>query len=232
MPQIMLTDSGVRSTKVIRLNDSAMNVFEKLPPDLQYLIGPAEKFGGYQFDDQIAEFLDRATETEMEELAAIAERFRLNGHSQEFDAFLDQFPITDHEESARLYFLFGLIDAAGIDFSDPNWNTVESHMESLQRFGSFRLASERVHAAKFLADFGNDARAAIPLLQNACFDQDERVRVWAHYALAKIQGGADIHIAAIRNILFSHDGLDEFDCYDIVGMEAKAALESLTGNAG
>ena len=56
---------------VRRLNDSAMDVFAKLPPDLQYLMGPAEKFGRYQFDDQIAGFLDRATETEMDELAAI-----------------------------------------------------------------------------------------------------------------------------------------------------------------
>ncbi len=209
-----------------------MDVFAKLPPDLHYLIGPAERFGRYQFDDQITEFLDRATESEMDELATVAERYRLNRHSVEFDAFLDRYSITDHEQSARLYFLFCVIDAAGIDFSDPDWNTVESHMESLQRFGSFRLASQRAHAAKFLADFGNDAIAVVPLLETACSDEDERVRVWAHYALARIHGDVENHVAAIRNIFSSHNELDEFEFYDDVGMEAEAALELLNGIAG
>jgi len=209
-----------------------MDVFTELPSDLHYLIGPAEKFGCNQFDDQIADFLDRATESEMDELAAVAERFRLSGHSHEFDAFLDRFPITDHQQSAQLYFLFGVIDAAGFDFCDPDWNTVESHMESLQRFGGYRLASKRAHAARFLADFGNDANAAVPLLKTACSDGDERVRVWAHYALAKIEGDVEFHIGAIRNIFSSHSDLDEFDCYDEVGMEAEAALELLTECAG
>lgn len=208
-----------------------MDVFPRLPTELHYLIGPAEKFGRYQFDDQIAEFLSSATESERNELVAVAERFRLNRHDHEFHAFLDQYPITDHEESACLYFLFGVMDAAGIDFSDPNWNTVESHMESLKRFGSYRLASKRAHAARSLGDFGDDATTAISLLQTSCADEDERVRVWAHYALAKIQGTTDIHVAAIRDIFSAHDTLDEFDLYDDVGMDAEEALNLLTGNA-
>jgi len=209
-----------------------MGVFSKLPAELQYLIAPAEKYGRHQFDHQVGEFLARVTDAEMDELASVAERFRLNGHSVAFNELLDRYPITEHEQSALLYFLFGVIDAAGIEFSDSDWNTVESHMASLQRFGSFRLASERAHAARFLADFGRDATPAIPLLKTACSDEDERVRVWAHYALAKLQGHVQNHESAIREIFSHHAELDEFDCYDDVGTEANAALELLNETTG
>jgi hypothetical protein len=209
-----------------------MDIFSLLPPELQYLISPAKKFGQYQFDGQVDEFLDRATQSELEELASVAERFRLNRHSVAFDAFLDRYPITDHDQSALLCFLFGVIDAAGFDFSPPDWNSVESHMDSLQRVGSFRLASERAHAARFLADFGCNASPAIPLLGAACNDEDERVRVWAHYALAKVQGNVEDHIAAILSILSSHNEIDEFGFRDEIGTAANSALELLTEISG
>ena len=178
-----------------------MSLYEKLPKDLKYLAAHAEEYGRHQYDEQIGEFLDRATENDMAQLAEVAERYRANDHATLLGKFLDQYPITDHDESARLYFLFGVIDAAGIDLSDPNWNTIESHMESLRRFGSFRLASERMHATKFLADFGVDAGPAIPLLQQCRTNGDYRVRVWSNYALFRVDAEKNEFIEDIRAYL-------------------------------
>jgi len=204
-----------------------MDVYAKLPVELKYLIAPAEKFGNYSSEIQIGEFLEQAVESDLAELSAIAERYRLNKHARILETFLDEFRITEHDQSFRLYNLLGIIDAAGFDFSEPNWDTVEHQMESLQQFGSFRLASKRMWAARFLPDFGDAAKKAIPLLQIACSDEDERVQVWAHYALVKMEGNRDIHIEAIRKIFFAHDELDDLDMYDEVGSEAEEALELL-----
>ncbi len=204
-----------------------MDIYAKLPAELKYLVAPAEKFGNYSSEIQIGEFLDQAVESDLEELSAIAERYRLNKHARILDAFLDKFRITEHDQSFRLYNLLGLIDAAGFDICEPNWDTVERQMESLQQFGSFRLASERMFAAKSLVDFGDSAKKAIPLLKIACSDEDERVQVWAHYALVKLEGNRDIHIEAIRKIFFAHDELDDLDMCDEVGSEAEEALQLL-----
>ena len=95
-------------------------------------------------------------------VARVAERYRLSEHHELVSDFLDEYPITDYLESAKLYFLFGVMVDAGFALSPDNWNTVERHIETLGKFGSFRRASERAFAARFLADFGDQARPAIP----------------------------------------------------------------------
>jgi len=50
----------------------------------------------------------------MDELRAIAARIRREGCRNRIDGFLDEYDMTEHEESACLYFLLGMIDAAGI----------------------------------------------------------------------------------------------------------------------
>jgi hypothetical protein len=86
-----------------------IGVLAQLPDALSYLIGPAMKYGRYHFEEQMSQFLEHATPDEMEELAIIAERVLVNDHYQEVNCFLDQYSITDHEESANLYFLFGVL---------------------------------------------------------------------------------------------------------------------------
>jgi hypothetical protein len=88
----------------------------RLPPDLQYLISPAMRYGKYQWDHEIFEFLDSASEEEMEELAAIAERVLLNDDYPRVLAFLNEYPITGTRESACLYSLFGVMDYADLQF--------------------------------------------------------------------------------------------------------------------
>lgn len=136
--------------------------FAFLPHELDYLIEPAMKYGVHQFDADVDSFLARATDSELEELARVVEHVRLNDHDDLIGCFLDDYPITDSAESANLYFLFGVIDAAGVAPADDSWNTVESRIKSLQQFGSYRLASERMHAAKALAAFGGAASGSAP----------------------------------------------------------------------
>jgi hypothetical protein len=84
-----------------------------------------------------------------------------------------------------------------------------------------------MHAAKFLTDFGEAAKPAIPSLRRALQDEDQRVQVWAHFALAILEGNRAGHIRALRSIMRAHSEKDEFGDYDEIGMEAEAALEKL-----
>jgi hypothetical protein len=206
----------------------SIGVLRNLPTELDYLIDPALKYGVHQTDDDHFEFLKRATPEEMDELASVAERFRLSEHHDQVADFFDAYPITEHAESAKLYWLFGLMGDAGLPLSPENWDTVERHIDSLRRFGSFRIASERAHAAMLLADFGKDAAQAIPDLRRAVQDEDLRVQVWAHYALAVIEGNCAAHEQAIREIYSRHNKKDPIGCHvDDVGEDAAAALEKL-----
>lgn len=155
----------------------------------------------------------------MEFLSSLAERYVVNAHEAEVYAFLDRYPITDYEGSARLYYLLGVIDAAGFDLTSADWNTVDSHITSLQQFGSFRLASERMHAAKLLAEFGSDAKRAIPLLRRALADEDHRVRVWANYAICEITGS--------RRDLIDNITIELHDPDSEVKTEAASALAKI-----
>lgn len=52
----------------------------------------------------------------MEELASIAERVLIHGDYAKVIHFLDSHRITDSEEAANLYFLFGVLDLADLEF--------------------------------------------------------------------------------------------------------------------
>lgn len=92
-------------------------ILDLLPEDLKYLIKPAMEYGCHHIDDDIFDFLDRATEREMEDLATIAERVLIRGDYARVIAFLDKHPITDSDEAANLYFLFGVLDYADLQFA-------------------------------------------------------------------------------------------------------------------
>jgi hypothetical protein len=203
----------------------AIGVLARLPADLQYLVAPAMKYGINQTDDQRQRFLRSVSEDTLDELRRVAEHYRASEHHDLVGDFFDTYPITEHKESAYLYWLFGIIDEAGIQLSADNWNTVQRHISSLGKFGSFRLASERGIAAKFLAEFGALAQPAIPALRRALEDDDFRVRVWAHYALAVIEGHPEAHLAAVKEIYSHYDKKDEWGYHvDEIGGEACEAL--------
>lgn len=201
--------------------------FVHLPLELEYLIEPAMTVGVNHFDADINRYLDNATDEQWESLESLSEKIHQKGHMEAIDLFLDEYSITEYKESANLYFLFAVMDAADVLPKDGSWNSVDNHIKSLGKFGSYRLASGRMWAARFLADFGYRAKTAVPYLKKALNDEDERVRVWAHYALLIIDGDRDEHEAAIRQIYSQHDERDDWDMLDYVGMEAHAALEKL-----
>ena len=93
-----------------------LGVLRKLPAELAYLAAPAMKFGVHQSDDDVGEFLDNATKAEMSELAAIAKKVLQNDHYALVNEWLDTYDMTEHEEAANLYFLFGVMDWAELPF--------------------------------------------------------------------------------------------------------------------
>ena len=90
--------------------------WSKLPESLRYLQEPAEKYGAIEFEGLILEFLDKASQEEMNELRSLADRIRLNGDVDTIDQWIDAYPFPEHEESARVYFFMLLLDLAGLDF--------------------------------------------------------------------------------------------------------------------
>lgn len=88
----------------------------ELPPELAYLVQPAMKYGVHQFDEDIDSFLENATDAELAELAALAERVKINDHYPAVNDWLDDHEIDEHEEASNLYFLFGIMDAADLEF--------------------------------------------------------------------------------------------------------------------
>ena len=92
-----------------------IGVLAKMPPELHYLIEPVLQCGCRTEWDAFA-FLDNATKEEMNKLAQVAERVLRGNHYPLVNLFLDEYQMTKHEECARLYFFFGLLDHGGLKF--------------------------------------------------------------------------------------------------------------------
>jgi hypothetical protein len=90
-------------------------VLVNLPAALHYLIEPALRLG-LATEPDIFQYLDEVSPQQNDELRRIAERVLANDHYPMVNKFLDAYPITDHDESAKLYFLFGALDYSGLQF--------------------------------------------------------------------------------------------------------------------
>ena len=91
-------------------------LLQSLPVALKYLHRPASMYGIYQFDQDVDDFLDSATAEQRDDLAAVATRVRINNHYPIVLDFLSKHDIEDSSDCACLYFLFGLLDRAGLSF--------------------------------------------------------------------------------------------------------------------
>jgi hypothetical protein len=90
--------------------------WNKLPAALRYLAGPAEVYGGLQYDHAIYDFLQRhMTPEERAELRALSEKYRRDGEA--IDRWLDEFPMTAHPEARLVYFTRYLVGTA----ADMGW---------------------------------------------------------------------------------------------------------------
>jgi hypothetical protein len=82
--------------------------WSKLPQDLAYAREPAEKYGGYQFDAKVQEFFENASDQQLKELREFTAKVRRQNDEPKFKEWIRSFRMTDHPESALVYFLFGL----------------------------------------------------------------------------------------------------------------------------
>ena len=87
-----------------------------LPEELQYLIGPALRYGQYQFESSMFDFLDKANRSQLAELRDTATRVKKSSHYLQVNHFLDKYSMTEYPECAKLYFLFGVMDHADLSF--------------------------------------------------------------------------------------------------------------------
>jgi hypothetical protein len=90
-------------------------VLAHLPSELHYLIEPVLRYACAN-EMEIFSFLDRMGEEEKAELGRIADRVLKNNDYPKVLRFLAKNEITDHVESAKLYFFFGLLDYSGLKF--------------------------------------------------------------------------------------------------------------------
>ncbi len=93
------------------------SILDNLPPSLQYLKDPALRYGVHQFVGDVDEFLSAATSDEMSELAEIAARVLSEDHYPIVLQFIKEYQITEYPDAACLYFLFGVLDYAGLKFA-------------------------------------------------------------------------------------------------------------------
>jgi len=81
--------------------------WSKLPPSIAFLAKPAEEYGRYQFPGEVDRFFRRITKEELKELKQLARVCREN--KKVISDFL-ALPMTEHPESAYVYFLLGVLD--------------------------------------------------------------------------------------------------------------------------
>lgn len=89
---------------------------EQMPPELHYLIEPARRYGRYQFDDDIARFLEQASTEDMVRLGTVADKVNINKHYPLVTEWVNSNNMVENEEVAQLYFLFGVMDMADLSF--------------------------------------------------------------------------------------------------------------------
>lgn len=93
-----------------------IGVLSLLPDDLKYLVAPALEYGVNQFGDDVDSFLVQASDEELKLLEELAGKVLKQNDYARVNKWLDQYPITDYQEAACLYFLFGILDTADFRF--------------------------------------------------------------------------------------------------------------------
>jgi hypothetical protein len=88
--------------------------WSNLPSELEYLREPADSFGRYSSEGEVGDFLARATPEDLELLARTAEQVRVNRHHELITQWFERNPFDTHYEAWLVYWLFGVMDHAGL----------------------------------------------------------------------------------------------------------------------
>ncbi len=84
----------------------------KRPADLRYLAGPVTRYGAFQFDNRILDFLEnQMTEAERGELRELGRLMARDWDA--IRAWLDAHPMTEHREAALVYFTLHMLALGG-----------------------------------------------------------------------------------------------------------------------
>lgn len=222
----MLAESRSRK-KQEQMAKQRMNP-EAVPPELREFVPLVEKWGCVRGDTERLERGWRAEDNAaaLEQLRTLAAQWT-DEKGAIFAAWVDEHPITESHETAKFYFTLMMLDELDLYPKRQAADPIGDLVKDLGSFGSFRLASRRMHAAGLLPHYGEAAAVAIPELRRAVGDEDGRVRVWAHYALARFTADADEHRTAIDAMLKENSQTDDMGLLNEIGMEAAAALERL-----
>lgn len=93
----------------------------------------------------------------------------------------------------------------------------------------------RMHAAKSLGDLGEFSRKATADLMERTRDENERVALWAHYALARISSGDPQYVEAVGDALGSNNydvQCDAAEALRLMARKARTQVPKLVGALG
>jgi hypothetical protein len=117
-----LADNGIEpfdSREIDLLPEKRKLDWNKLPDSLHYLIPTTDIYGHLHSEQLVEEFLLNADQPSIEQLASLAEEIRSKQHYAVVLAWLKKYPIDKHPEACKIFWLFGLLDLAGLDFESP-----------------------------------------------------------------------------------------------------------------
>lgn len=88
--------------------------WDNLPGELSYLIAPADRYAPYYAEGAMLEFLEAAGPEDWKRLQQTSDTIRKHGHLETISVWIDRYPMTEHEESWRVYTLMLLLDHADL----------------------------------------------------------------------------------------------------------------------
>lgn len=195
---------------------------DNVPDQLVQFLPIVQKWGAINSDTERYDSLDKAEAdpTALDELEAFNNAWTPE-IGELFAEWSDREPMTENDTVARFYFTLLLLDELGFKLPrDEDADPVEELIEQLARTGSPAKDSGRMWAARGLPDYGEDAKRAIPHLESALDDPLPNVRIWTHYALARLAGDEARHREAIRKIGKQENNED-------TDLDVESALENL-----
>lgn len=196
-----------------------METHDDIPSQLQPFLPMVMKWGAIEGDGERYNLAEAAEADPI----ALAELKAFNDAwtpdiGWAYEDWSDRVSMTENKVVARFYFALLLLDELG--FKLPRDEQLDPVDELIEQLSSHR-DTERAWAARKLPDFEGEAGRAIPQLQAALDDSSVSVRIWAHYALARLNGDASEHREAIQTLgAFTQDELetvetrDALDCLD------------------
>lgn len=113
-----LAAAGVEpfSSGIVRLLDPPREHigWTSLPPELSYLIGPAERYGCWESDRELAEILESITDDEKEELQAMYRKIDQEKHLPLINEWMRTHPINQFREPEMMHSMLYGLDRIGL----------------------------------------------------------------------------------------------------------------------